>query len=88
MGSKSNFSLAQVKEILGGHKNTLMKFFNTTIERLERKVDRQSENRERSFKERNGRFEIFNGVCLIHLTKSFLKLTQRCNKSTVLLMNI
>ena len=58
MGSKSNFSLAQVKEILGGHKNTLMKFFNTTIERLERKVDRQSENRERSFKERN--FKIRN----------------------------
>ena len=39
MGSKSNFSSAQVKEILDAHKNTLMKFFNTAIKRLERKVD-------------------------------------------------
>ena len=39
MGSKSNFSPAQVKEILDAHENTLMKFFNTGIERLERKVD-------------------------------------------------
>ena len=39
MGSKSNFSPAQVKEILHAHKNTLMKFFNTATGRLERKVD-------------------------------------------------
>ena len=39
MGSKSNISPAQVKEILDAHENTLMKFFNTAIERLERKVD-------------------------------------------------
>ena len=39
MVSKSNFSLAQVKEILDVQDNTLMKFFNTAIERLERKVD-------------------------------------------------
>ena len=39
MGSKSNFSPAQEKEILDAHKNTLMKFFNTAIKRLERKVD-------------------------------------------------
>ena len=39
MGSKSNFSAAQVKEILDAHENRLMKFFNTAIERLERKVD-------------------------------------------------
>ena len=39
MGPKSNFSPAQVKEILDAHKNTLMKFFNIAIERLERKVD-------------------------------------------------
>ena len=39
MVSKSNFSLAQVKEILDVQENTLMKFFNTAIERLERKVD-------------------------------------------------
>ena len=39
MGSKSNFSAAQIKEILDAHENTLMKFFNTAIERLERKVD-------------------------------------------------
>ena len=42
MGSKSNFSLAQVKEILDLHENTLMKFFDTAIERLERKVDNQT----------------------------------------------
>ena len=39
MGPKSNFSPAQVKEILDAHKNALMKFFNIAIERLERKVD-------------------------------------------------
>ena len=39
MGSKLNFSPAQVKEILDARENTLMKFFNTAIERLERKVD-------------------------------------------------
>ena len=39
MGSKLNFSPAQVKEILDGHENTLMKFFNTATERLERKAD-------------------------------------------------
>ena len=39
MGSKSNFSTAQIKEILDAHENTLMKFFNTAIERSERKVD-------------------------------------------------
>ena len=37
-GSKSNFSPAQVKEILDAHENTLVRFFNTTIERLDRKV--------------------------------------------------
>ena len=39
MGSKLNFSPAQVKEMLDPHGNTLMKLFNTSIERLERKVD-------------------------------------------------
>ena len=39
MGSKSYFSPARVKETLNAHGNTLIKFFNTTIERLERKVD-------------------------------------------------
>ena len=39
IGSKSNFSLAQVKEILDAHENTLMKLFNTAAEKLERKVD-------------------------------------------------
>ena len=39
MSSKWNFSPAQVKEILDAHKNTLMKFFNTAAERLERKID-------------------------------------------------
>ena len=39
IGSKSNFNPAQVKEILDAHQNTLMKFFNTAIEKLERKVD-------------------------------------------------
>ena len=38
MSSKSNFSPIQVKEILDTHENTLMKFFNTAIERLERKI--------------------------------------------------
>ena len=39
VSSKSNFSQTQVKEILVIHENTLMKFINTAIERLERKVD-------------------------------------------------
>ena len=39
MSSKSNFSPTQVKEILDTHENTLMIFFNTAIEKLERKVD-------------------------------------------------
>ena len=39
MSSKSNPSPTQVKEILVTHDNTLMKFINTAIERLERKVD-------------------------------------------------
>ena len=37
--SKSNFRPTQVKEILVIHENTLMKFINTVIERLESKVD-------------------------------------------------
>ena len=39
MSSKSNFSPIQVKEILVTHESALMKFINTAIERLERKVD-------------------------------------------------
>ena len=39
MGSKPNFSSAQVKEIQDPHENTLMKFFNIAMERLEKKVD-------------------------------------------------
>ena len=34
--SKSNFSPAQVRAIVDARKNTLTKFFNTTIERLEK----------------------------------------------------
>ena len=39
MSSKSNFSPTQLKEIQVSHENTLMKFINTAIERLDRKVD-------------------------------------------------
>ena len=39
MGSKPNFSPAQVKEIQDAHENTLMKFFNIAMERIEKKVD-------------------------------------------------
>ena len=39
MSSKSNFSPTQLKEIQVTHENTLMKFINTAIERLDRKVD-------------------------------------------------
>ena len=39
MGSKSNFRPAWVKEIVDAHESTLMEFFNTAIERLERKTD-------------------------------------------------
>ena len=39
MSSKSNFSPNQLKEIQVSHENTLMKFINTAIERLDRKVD-------------------------------------------------
>ena len=39
MGSKPNFSPAQVKEIQDAHENTLMKFFNIAMEKLEKKVD-------------------------------------------------
>ena len=42
MGLKSNFSPGQVKEILDVHENTLMKLFNTAIERLERKVEKRT----------------------------------------------
>ena len=38
MGSKPNFSPAQVKEIQDAHENTLMKFFNIAMEKLEKKV--------------------------------------------------
>ena len=39
MGSKPNFSSAQVKEIQDAHENTLMKFFNIALERLKKKFD-------------------------------------------------
>ena len=39
MGSKQNFSPAQVKETQDAHENTLMKFFNIALERLKKKVD-------------------------------------------------
>ena len=39
MGSKPNFSPAQVKKIQDAHENTLMKFFNIALERLKKKVD-------------------------------------------------
>ena len=39
MSSKSNFSQIQIKKILLTHENALMKFINTAIERIERKVD-------------------------------------------------
>ena len=42
MGLKSNFSPGQVKEILDVQENTLMKLFNTAIERLERKVEKRT----------------------------------------------
>lgn len=37
MSSNSNFSSAQVKDILDAHENTLPKLSNTSIEKLERK---------------------------------------------------
>ena len=52
MSSKLNFSPSQVKEILNAHEN---KFFNTAT----KEKSRQPDNRERSFKEKNGGFEIF-----------------------------
>ena len=39
MGSKPNFSPAQVKEIQDAQENTLMKFFNIAMEKLEKKVE-------------------------------------------------
>ena len=39
MSSKLNFSPTQVNKTLDTQENTLMIFFNTAIERLERKVD-------------------------------------------------
>ena len=85
MGSKLNFNPAQLKEILNAHENTLMQFFNTAIERLEKKVD--------NLKTENAALkkEIVDLKCsfiLIQLTKSFLNLTQRCHKSTLLMMKI
>ena len=40
MDLKSNCSVAEAKEILDAHENTLTKFFNTAIEILVRKVDK------------------------------------------------
>ena len=45
MVSKSNFSLTHVKETLDAHENTLIKFFKTVIERLERKVEIRKQTR-------------------------------------------
>lgn len=41
MAGKS-FSANQVKELLEMHENTIIKFFNSTVERLEKKVDKIS----------------------------------------------
>ena len=49
MDLKSNCSVAEAKEILDAHEKTLMKFFNTAIEILVRKVDKW----ERRFKKRH-----------------------------------
>ena len=38
----AKFSSEQIKEILAIHKNTLMKFFTNSMERLENKTERQS----------------------------------------------
>ena len=38
----AKFSSGQIKEILGTHKNTLMKFFTSSMERLENKIERLS----------------------------------------------
>lgn len=44
MGSESkktqNFSLNQVKEILEIQQNTILAFFNATVERLEKKIEK------------------------------------------------
>ena len=39
IGSKPKFSFAQIKKVLDAHENTLIKFFNTAIERIEKKVN-------------------------------------------------
>ena len=38
----AKFSSEQIKEILAIHKNTLMKFFTSSMERLENKIERLS----------------------------------------------
>ena len=38
----AKFSSRQIKEILGIHGNTLMKFFTSSMERLENKIERPS----------------------------------------------
>ena len=38
----AKFSFEQIKEILAIHENTLMKFFTSSMERLENKIERLS----------------------------------------------
>ena len=73
IGSKSNFSLAQVKEILDAHENTLMKLFNTAAEKLERKVDNMT-TKSTVFKKEMVDLKSSSSFILIQLTKNFLKL--------------
>ena len=84
MGSKSNISPVQVNDILDAHEDTLMKIY--IIERLERKADNlTTENAVLK------KWRIWNLQCsfiLIQSTEGFLKLTQRFQKSTLLLMKI
>ena len=74
ISSKSNFIPAQVKEILRAHENTLMKFFNTAFERLERKFDNLTTKNTVSKKEMTD----LKSSMLFHFDKSnkkFSKLT-------------
>ena len=86
MGSKSNFSPAQVKEILDAHENTLMKFFNTDSERLERGVNNMTT--ENAVLKKEMMDLKYSMQFHSDIIDEILKLTQRDHKSKLLMMKI
>ena len=79
MLAKSNFSPAQVKEIVDAHEKTLMKSFNAAIERLQRKVDNQT-TVNTVLKKEMADLKSSMQFCSDTIEKNLLKLTQKYQK--------